>query len=1059
MLQYGFPPKSANYLIAYGKKKNYPVNYKQVDQLMKINPSMEELEMYIFDVAPKARKSTVGAPPGGGLRVPGQHGRDGSRGLPSFQRNRSESRRQLWEADAKDNDGGVDRMEGIIDEMDEKDTFSDSDDDDDPNQLIGDQHRLSIIRRDRDKMPDWWKSRFNKTRLVRIGKVPGNKELMEVLLPNFRKLSRRNTKQDKLDKFKAGVVMRDRTSFEIVPFFPNLVLSFHLDIVLKDWNKVKKEFFSSVEKMLGMKTKHYKMLTIAKHPKHRVETILNIVLEKEIDHWPSRHTEATLKQLKEYIDDKLSPLVRSFRDAGWLLKMLQDLTFAQLDPTSSNSVKYDDFATFFDKNSVEPLEPATLEHLFKTLDVDGDGQVNAREFFRWKTGFTIDRLVGLYPIRSVTVDNSFYASCGGNDGKMFNGFDHLANHIYHSLQDHPLTLEISKVYYLDHIDKFQNYLTYKQPYKNSRLFFSVCQTNEISYILQDLSSLPDLTKKASERNDVLKSVFKGFKGEKGHTISMKIDGSWGEGYYLTPQIQYALKDAYFKKIKNKKEKKSGEEWTVVCALANLGRCEVVHNAYAPGKKGKVRVRSKYHSIHVPKLRNDWRNEKEFGKPYDPSKRRKDNASTGIGHILQNTPMFGLGASFNRSNNPNDSQDMSGILDDDPFEDDGKERAIGQTYDDFVVKDHTRILPRYLVTFKRTKKVFVWVDEKYDNIKSSMQSMISTRLTGKQFIPSIAYGGDDLYRIKKLVELKSQFANIFLLKFCGRDSNNALGWSDIGFIEDIVKTVGNVNERIKKTQGKDVSPVLLTLFEVVIKYDVFTKKQRWELHEIDENQESDILIEGSRRKVFQYINDHITQSKSEVARAREKRREEKAADLKEDESVTDNKKHKKQKPSQQVYNEDEEPQDAASDEGRVTILFFRVNFFKKELQDKEKRAKAKAARERAQLRRKLSPRAGGGPNDDIEDSYAQNYKPMTNKQQSIASQSSNNRFKIQVDKTAGGGAVADDDVRGNLPSNTNTQPNSPKGGNKNRLGAPSNSRGLVVEEEDDQAITTAMMNGK
>ena len=50
--------------------------------------------------------------------------------------------------------------------------------------------------------------------------------------------------------------------------------------------------------------------------------------------------------------------------------MLQDLTFAQLDPTSSNSVKCGDFASFFDKNinSVEPLE-----RLFKPLDVNGDG--------------------------------------------------------------------------------------------------------------------------------------------------------------------------------------------------------------------------------------------------------------------------------------------------------------------------------------------------------------------------------------------------------------------------------------------------------------------------------------------------------------------------------------------------------------------------------------------------------------------------------------------------------------------------------------------------------------
>ena len=180
-------------------------------------------------------------------------------------------------------------------------------------------------------------------------------------------------------------------------------------------------------------------------------------------------------------------------------------------------------------NSVEPLEQSTLERLFKPLDVNGDRGVTACEFFRWKTGFTIDRLVGLYPIRSITIDNSFYASCGGNDGKIFNGFDHLANHIYHSLQYFTLTSEI----YIKNI-------LFRSP-----LMFSCCQTNEISYILQDLASLPDLPKKASERNDVLKSVFKGLKGEKGHTISMKIDRSWGVGCYLTRQIQYGLKDAYF----------------------------------------------------------------------------------------------------------------------------------------------------------------------------------------------------------------------------------------------------------------------------------------------------------------------------------------------------------------------------------------------------------------------------------------------------------------------------------------------------------------------------------
>ena len=110
--------------------------------------------------------------------------------------------------------------------------------------------------------------------------------------------------------------------------------------------------------------------------------------------------------------------------------------------------------------------------------------------------------------------------------------------------------------------------------------------------------------------------------------------------------------------------------------------------------------------------------------------------------------------------------------------DEKERAIWQTYDDFAVRDHTRILPRYLITFKRTKKVFVWVHEN--------TIILNARLTGKQVITSIGYCGDALYRNKNLA--------------CG----------DIGFIDDIAKTVANVNERIKKTQGKDVyvAPVLL-----------------------------------------------------------------------------------------------------------------------------------------------------------------------------------------------------------------------------------------------------------
>ena len=54
------------------------------------------------------------------------------------------------------------------------------------------------------------------------------------------------------------------------------------------------------------------------------------------------------------------------------------------------------------------------------------------------------------------------------------------------------------------------------------------------------------------------------------------------------------------------------------------------------------------------------------------------------------------ASLNRNNNPNDSQDMSGIyIRWWSIWNDEKERAIWQTYDDFAVKDHTRILHRYL----------------------------------------------------------------------------------------------------------------------------------------------------------------------------------------------------------------------------------------------------------------------------------------------------------------------------------------------------------------------------
>ena len=100
----------------------------------------------------------------------------------------------------------------------------------------------------------------------------------------------------------------------------------------------------------------------------------------------------------------------------------------------------------------------------------------------------------------------------------------------------------------------------------------------------------------------------------------------------------------------------------------------------------------------------------------------------------------------------------------------------------------------MITFKRTKKVFVWVHEN--------TIILNARLTGKQVITSIGYCGDALYRNKNLA--------------CG----------DIGFIDDIAKTVANVNERIKKTQGKDVyvAPVLLTSSEAVIKYDIFTKNK-------------------------------------------------------------------------------------------------------------------------------------------------------------------------------------------------------------------------------------------
>lgn len=197
---------------------------------------------------------------------------------------------------------------------------------------------------------------------------------------------------------------------------------------------------------------------------------------------------------------------------------MKDLKFSDLDVDNSQQVDKQEFDNYFNTKTAEPLDQIVLDNLFRTLDEDGDGEITALEFFRWKTTFTANKLISMFPIIEYKIKNE-YQWC--TNPKMTVGFKRLQSHIYKHIQDHPMQFCIENIFYLNNqkkADKFHNL----KAHKNSKLLFLL---HKSGFGDRDITSL------------LSNSISK-----KGRYFENR--GFYGQGYYLTSDVQYALHDIF-----------------------------------------------------------------------------------------------------------------------------------------------------------------------------------------------------------------------------------------------------------------------------------------------------------------------------------------------------------------------------------------------------------------------------------------------------------------------------------------------------------------------------------
>ena len=154
---------------------------------------------------------------------------------------------------------------------------------------------------------------------------------------------------------------------------------------------------------------------------------------------------------------------------------------------------------------------------------------------------------------------------------------------------------------------------------------------------------------------------------------------------------------------------SNGEYTVIACLVNAGKTAILTD-YDRGKKLKKGIDSN----KIERIIGDY-NHKLFGAPE--------------GHYYA------------------DPEDEDAEREHDDGYTDGYYK--GNIYDCYVIKDHFRILPRYILTFKRHKQCFIWMGERFEDVKQAATKLIKAREDIQRMMPNLIYAGDRYEKVLKL----------------------------------------------------------------------------------------------------------------------------------------------------------------------------------------------------------------------------------------------------------------------------------------------------------------------
>eukprot|EP01084_Bolivina_argentea_P287270 492900_1 len=390
--EFGFPPKEAHHLVTYAKTKDYILKERKAEEMLHDPPN------------PPKRKLDTGG--------------------------------YEWSDDGDDDSSLEDENDNNSD-----DDHSDSND----NESINEQKTniLPITPITKQRSIGTRKHSINELKKTQLIAVNDVKNLNKPLTNNI------NISEDTIenkDDNNNNKTLKDISGYQIKPFTNQIILYFHLDISYKQWPKSSRTFLSAINEILLIKRRDYNILTINKFEN---QIKIAILFRKFNNKWPN--IETNIRSLKLKISTALGPLTKSFKDSTHLLKMLRKLQFGEIDISGKNQVDRKEFDAYFNENSVEPLDSQVLSNLFKTLDADGDGEITALEFFKWKTTFSSKTLAEMFPIISCKIFDSTYSYCLNT--KLYLQISSIYKHCYNQLQDFPFQLCINDIFTLYNINK------------------------------------------------------------------------------------------------------------------------------------------------------------------------------------------------------------------------------------------------------------------------------------------------------------------------------------------------------------------------------------------------------------------------------------------------------------------------------------------------------------------------------------------------------------------------------------------------------------------------------